>query len=395
MAVDYNLNNGSINMPKLLRHLSHRTNQVRHLVFERDAIHRKSTKATGATTDTLGTGTALSGPAVNFGYEQEGFADQTESGDNAYHVNSPIITLGGVMGLQSPIVSRSTRHERTGQRVTGECKFYLPTMAQIKNASSTYSYKINGLSTEMLDSTFDTPIENAWKYVQYPAEFETFDKLIDIEQIVDTPSPYLNYNEDNDNYTTTSTLHTINFGDDGNSAFKLGYEIDRLQFALREATNTLTVSGKTIRVSGGININYIEIFGEMDDSPATLRWTPDSSLSLGSSSINYQIFDLPISNVSAGDKTSVNKRNTNTTLTASITGGFDSKKMIHDSSPDSKIDGVRISTASASIIYLKNIFTYRAGIWRIDSIKDYRDNYQEIKAVKVRGERVSRRRAYG
>ena len=33
---------GTVNFPKLLRHLGHRTNQVRNLVFARDPIYRKN-----------------------------------------------------------------------------------------------------------------------------------------------------------------------------------------------------------------------------------------------------------------------------------------------------------------------------------------------------------------
>ena len=54
---------GSVNFPKLMRHVGHRTNQVRDLVFMRDAIFRKVTK----THDSQGSPQALSGPAVNFG----------------------------------------------------------------------------------------------------------------------------------------------------------------------------------------------------------------------------------------------------------------------------------------------------------------------------------------
>ena len=37
---------GTVNFPKLLRHLGHRTNQVRDLVFARDPIYSKSNKET-------------------------------------------------------------------------------------------------------------------------------------------------------------------------------------------------------------------------------------------------------------------------------------------------------------------------------------------------------------
>ena len=58
------VNLGSLNFPKLMRHVGHRTNQVRDLVFMRDAIFNKETK-----TRKGASGGDLTGPAVNFGYE--------------------------------------------------------------------------------------------------------------------------------------------------------------------------------------------------------------------------------------------------------------------------------------------------------------------------------------
>jgi hypothetical protein len=57
---------GTINMPKILRHLSHRTNNIRDVVFQRDTIYDKD-YAKYRKDDA--TATELSGPPVNFGYE--------------------------------------------------------------------------------------------------------------------------------------------------------------------------------------------------------------------------------------------------------------------------------------------------------------------------------------
>ena len=383
-------NTGAMNMPKILRHLSHRTNQVRDLLFIRDAIKRKDTKTTGQTSATKGSSTTLAGPAVNFGYETNSYEEQDAGVDTAYHVDSPMIVLPGIKAMQTPIISRSGQHERSGHRITGECKFYLPTMNQIKGNENIDSLQDKSIS--LSHTGFQTPVENPWYYLQEVAELETNDKLIDVEKIVDKATDY--YNDDDDTgepSTTTKTLHTIDIGD----AFKLGYEADRIKFQIRGATGTITHSGQTIRVSANERISYIEIYATVDGVDATLRWTPDSSFSFGSSEHRYKALDLPISNVKAGDKTHLQSRGTNAVFTASITGGFDSKKLIHDSSPDSQIEELRIATNSGSVLYVKEIYLYRAGEWRIQSIKDYRDAYQEIRAVKVRGERISRRRAYG
>ena len=78
------VNMGSVNFPKLLRHLGHRTNQVRDLVFARDPIYRKEVMTTKAdSTSGRGSGTtSLSGPAVRFGYEESSSAGQS-AGTNA------------------------------------------------------------------------------------------------------------------------------------------------------------------------------------------------------------------------------------------------------------------------------------------------------------------------
>ena len=155
---------GSVNMPKLLRQMSSRTNNVREVVFQRPAIFNKSV---GTKKDSDGTGgrvDALSGPSVNFGYET---SDNTtidgSAADTAYHLTTPPLTIGGLKVLQTPVISRSGRIERTGARISGECSFYTPSLAtirQLDNFSET--------------SQFD--------------EFETYDKFIDIERAVYKPN---------------------------------------------------------------------------------------------------------------------------------------------------------------------------------------------------------------
>ena len=127
------VNVGSINMPKMLRHLSHRSSQIRDLTFVRDAIKQKEVKTTGATSDTEGTGSTLAGPAVNFGYEKTSSGTAAAGTDTAYHYSSPEIVLPGLTMLQSPIASRRGRLERTGHRISGACTFYAPSSDYIQN----------------------------------------------------------------------------------------------------------------------------------------------------------------------------------------------------------------------------------------------------------------------
>ena len=51
--------------------------------------------------------------------------------------------------------------------------------------------------------------------------------------------------------------------------------------------------------------------------------------------------------------------------------------------------------SSNGSVELKDIYLYKEAEWRIESIKDYRDEYMQVAAVRVRGDRASRRRAYG
>ena len=82
------INVGSINLPKMMRQIKHRTSQVRDLVFVRDPVYRKETKTTGQSNLTEGAGSTLAGPAVNFGYETSSYAQQDAGVDLAYHVNT-------------------------------------------------------------------------------------------------------------------------------------------------------------------------------------------------------------------------------------------------------------------------------------------------------------------
>ena len=121
------VNVGSVNMPKMLRHMRHRSSQVRDLIFVRDEIKQKDIKTTKVG------GSDLSGPAVSFGYEKSSSAAATAGDDTAYHASSPEIVLPGLTMLQSPIVSRRGRLERTGHRISGACTFYAPSADYIQN----------------------------------------------------------------------------------------------------------------------------------------------------------------------------------------------------------------------------------------------------------------------
>jgi hypothetical protein len=62
---------------------------------------------------------------------------------------------------------------------------------------------------------------------------------------------------------------------------------------------------------------------------------------------------------------------------------------------NNELTALSIELGASAAMEIKDVYLYKEAEWRIDSIKDYRDEYMQIGAVRVRGERASRRRAYG
>ena len=327
---------GSVNFPKLLRHLGHRTNQVRDLVFARDAIFRKEVMTTKASSSSgRGSGTtSLSGPAVSFGYEESSSAAQSAGTNASYHTSSPELILPGLNAIQSPIMSRSGKLERTGHRISGECTFYLPSLTYIR------------------------ALDNFSETTQFD-EIETYDKLIDMERIIQNPS----------NVSATQQTTTISFADTSP-----GYEVDRIQFK--------------IKTSG--TLDFITLAGNEGGSARSLKW--DGTLALSSSA--FTTIDVPVRDIAVGDTTTIYKDGTGTTFTAATNDTIlDVDKLYGASTYDLTTLVVQL-TGSASV-ELKDIYLYKEAEWRVEGIKDYRDELMEVKAVRVRGDRTSRRRAYG
>ena len=323
-----NIKLGRVNMPKLLRQMRHRTSQVRDLVFIRDPIYRKSTKSTKKDTS------ALAGPAVNFGYEQDSYAAQSEGADAAYHADSPELVLPGLKCLQSPIISRSGQLERTGHRITGACTFYAPSLDYILG----------------MDNFSETTQFN---------ELESYDKLIDIERIIYKVA----------DYSATNTSHTVHtFADKA-----AGYQLDRLQF----------------RIKSGTTLTKIALSGNENGTTKSLTWS--GSLALSSS--EYITIDVPLRDLEAGDKTSVYKDGVRTELTAGTDNTILDIDKLYGASTYDLLS--LVLTTSSGLVELKDIYLYKEAEWRIETIKDYRDEYMQIGAVRVRGDRGSRRRAYG
>ena len=313
-----------------MRHVGHRTNQVRDLVFMRDAIFRKVTK----THDSQGSPQALSGPAVNFGYEDSSSAAQSAGTNTAYHVNSPELILPGLKAVQTPIISRSGELERTGHRITGSCTFYMPSLSYIKS------------------------LDNFSETTQFD-ELETYDKLLDVERIIQNPS----------NVSATQQTTVFTFADE-----TAGYEVDRIQFK--------------IKTSG--TLDYMTLVGNENSSTTSLKW--DGTLALSSSA--FTIIDIPIRDIAVGDTTTIYKDGTGTTFTAATNNTILDVDKLYGSSTHELTRFVIELTASAAV-EIKDVYLYKSAEWRVESIKDFRDEYMEVGAVRVRGDRTSRRRAYG
>ena len=371
---------GSVNFPKLLRHLGHRTNQVRDLVFIRDPIYRKevmTTKASSAAGRGSGT-TSLSGPAVSFGYEESSFAAQSAGTNAAYHVNSPELVLPGLKGLQSPITSRSGKLERTGHRISGECTFYLPSLNYIKS------------------------LREFGKVSQFD-ELETYDKLIDVERIIAVGA--------DETATSAERLNSaFNIPDSLNNQPGLigGFEVDRLQAKVKITTGALEL----IKIQASENSTLNDVSLEWDfrtSAGGSGKVTADGSdtffsYSTGQAavdSIAYRTIDLPLMingrEVVVGDKATIYVDGVAHTAVAT---GSDSDGIMEANNTinvvNSEIQDFEIETDNASSdIFIKDAILYKAAEWRIESIKDFRDEYMEVKAVRVRGNRTSRRRAYG
>ena len=323
------VNLGSVNFPKLMRHVGHRTNQVRDLVFARDAIFRKVTK----THDSQDTPQALSGPAVNFGYEDRLSTGVAATTNTAYHASSPELILPGLKAVQTPIISRSGELERTGHRITGSCTFYMPSLSYIKS------------------------LDNFSETTQFD-ELETYDKLLDIERIIHNPS----------DVSATQQTTTFSF-----SSTTAGYEVDRIQFKIK---------------TDGV-LDFIQLNGNISGSSSHLKW--DGHLSLSGTA--FTTIDIPVRNIEDGDTTLIYKDGSGSTFNASLSNSFDTDKLRGDSG--NNLSSLVVQLTSSSTVELKEVYLYKSAEWRVDTIKDFRDEYMEVGAVRVRGDRTSRRRAYG
>jgi hypothetical protein len=338
------VNVGSINLPKMMRQLSHRTSQVRDLTFIRDAVYDKVVKRFRGATES---GTALKGPPVNFGYESSSTDNATfdhvqDSGTITHrYVSTPEIVLPGLKMLQSPIVSRSGKLGRSGHNITGACTFYAPSLDYIKaltNFTDTVAF----------------------------SELESYDKLIDVERIIQNPADRLI------GFTGDQTF------DLAGSTYPAGYEIDRLQFKIKSADNLVDITLTGI---------------DPVSTPKTMVWAATDTFT----PTDWVTVDLPVKDVSLdnSDKTTqeVYIGGEGKTFTATSTLDVDKLKGGDNTSYLSTL--IIDMSGSENSVELRDIYLYKEAEWRIEGIKEYRDEYMQISAARIRGDRASRRRSFG
>ncbi len=252
------------------------------------------------------------------------------------------LTIPNIDAFIAPIVTQSDNFTRAGHTVVGSATIYIPALSTIKK-------NILGIS--------DAGAHNA--RLSSFNELESKDILYDMEEIIysaDTP--------------TTGNTYTL----PSNTS---GFEMDRLQFKVTDDDGTNQITSVVITDSDG----------------KSLTWSFEGSTNFDNA--KYHIVDLPLTDVSASDKAYYiyvpsSGASGIRTATATIGSSFDIKDVDGESRTLSNIVIYSTSTGMTT----KDFRLYKAGEWRINAIKEYRDEYMELSCAKIRGERGSRRRAY-
>jgi hypothetical protein len=130
--------------------------------------------------------------------------------------------------------------------------------------------------------------------------------------------------------------------------------------------------------------------GNEGGATTSLKW--DGTLSLSSS--DFTIIDLPIRDIAVGNTTTIYKDGTATTFTAATNNTILNLDKLYGSSTHD-LSRLVVELTGSAAVEIKDMYVYKSAEWRVNSIKEYRDEYMEVRAVRVRGDRASRRRAYG
>lgn len=431
---------GSINFPKLMKHVGYRTNQVRDLIFERPEKYPKSTasrKRDATVSD------SIQGPRVDFGYEKgtdfttnrtRFFTDtandkDAHANDEQWYQSTPALSLTGLKAVQNPIVSRGGTSERGGFRTTGECIFYMPSLSYIQQLPN-------------------------FKNVRQFTDIEVYDKFIDQEHIIiggdyteDTQNaPYYGISEFDPiahltahNRETNQRLYFYN--NDGVKSgtapfYMAGHDIDRIQLKVRchsyshanakpfinavgfhpagnQAGLSLTMKGSgTVTKEEGVPLPLSGTVGI--DVPERGDWVTldfpfnkghDTSTSYFHTGGTVGQIDSNLHNIWV-DGTDTYYPFYLANLMFDGAGGdlaFILEEV--DGNVDRYLSYINVECANGSTaqnssevkieIDPLSVKLYKQAEWRVESIKDYRDEYMEVHCTRVRGERPSMRRTYG
>tara|TARA_Y100001938_G_scaffold66214_1_gene92009 strand:- start:254 stop:1636 length:1383 start_codon:yes stop_codon:yes gene_type:complete len=439
---------GSINFPKLMKHVGYRTNSVRELVFERPEKYPKSTANVMSNTTAVDD---FEGPSVDFGYEKGtdfltrvtdfggNDAEDAHADNQQWYESTPALHLPGLKAVQNPIVSRGGKTERAGFRQAGECIFYMPSLSYIQQLPN---FKGKSQFTDL----------------------EVYDKLIDKEHIVIGPdpsgdpstAPYYGLSEFDPVCSLQQKNRTINrvvniYNSDGIKSgtapfYMSGTDFDRIQFRIRaksyEGGAKPFLNSVSIHPGGSEPVSYSRLLKQGVGLSNTTKEV-GVPLPLGASEteagewvdIDFNYNGLPNTNTtsywhtggSAGidpdtgrvfdqqesDLTNIWLPGTNTyyqfrlenALFDGVGGDWAFRLDELGGVPERYVSYINIEVANGSTaannskvdieIDPESICLYREAEWRVESIKDYRDEYMEVHCTRVRGERPSIRRAYG
>ena len=256
------------------------------------------------------------------------------------------LTIPNIDAFIAPIVTSSDTLTRAGHTVMGSATLYIPSLKTIKN-------NILGIGN---DGAHNTRLSSF-------NELESKDILYDIEKIIYSADSASSDATSSETYTLPSNTPC--------------FEGDRLQFKVTDDDGTNKITTVKLNASGGKH----------------LTWTFHDSDNFNKE--KYHIIDLPLSGVSASDKayyiyTPATGEALIKEVTATLGSSFDIKDIDGETNTLTNV----VITSNGTGMTTKDLRIYKAGEWRIEDIKEYRDEYMELGCTKIRGERGSRRKAY-
>jgi hypothetical protein len=313
-------------------------------------------------------------------------------------------------------VTQSDSFSRAGHTVVGSATLYIPSLSTIKK--NVLGINTAGATTARL-SSFN--------------EFESKDILYDMEKIV--------YSADSDGTSDGDAVETYTI-----TTNTAGFEIDRLQFKVTDEDTSDTNRITTIVITDTLknfltwtfdsSINFDNAKYHIVDLPLTDVIASDKAYyiyvpSTGKTEIRTAtatfgftdatcdttntdatvthdanisiVAGLPVSGTGIPDGATIASitgtpgSSTSFELSAAATATTDPVTLTFGGDFDIKnVDGETITldtiviTSNATGMATKDFRLYKAGEWRIESIKEYRDEYMVLACTKIRGERGSR-----